>query len=210
MFNISSERLLDELYKLVRSKNFLSLPEDKNCLEIIELIFPQLKNINIFSKLNTYAKENFYKVDYIFLLSLMVIDGSDNVDYFIYKFKISKKDQKRMLFINNFYKLNITSKTFSEKNLNSLLYFNGKEALIDILNFKLFRSKKLDVKLVKLIANYKEKKIPILPIKANILMTKYNLVQGKELGNKLNTIEQIWVNNNFRISEKEVEDIVNN
>ena len=35
------------------------------------------------------------KVDFIFLLSLMIIDGTDNVDYFIYKFNISKKDQKR-------------------------------------------------------------------------------------------------------------------
>ena len=47
----------------------------------------------------------------------MVIDGTDNVDYFIYKFNISKKDQKRLLFLNNFYFKKITNKTFSEKNL---------------------------------------------------------------------------------------------
>ena len=41
-------------------------------------------------------------------------------------------------------------------------------------------------------------------------MTKYNLPEGKELGNKLKMIEELWVDNNFKISEKEVLKIVNN
>ena len=49
-----------------------------------------------------------------------------------------------------------------------------------------------------------------MPLKANILMKKYNIPEGKELGIKLKMIEEIWVNNNFQISEKEVQKIVNN
>ena len=49
-----------------------------------------------------------------------------------------------------------------------------------------------------------------MPFKANTLMEKYNIFEGKELGKKLKMIEEIWVNNNFQISEKEVEKIVNN
>ena len=45
MMNISAERLLDELQKLVRSRGFTKLAKDKDSLEIISLIFPQLKNI---------------------------------------------------------------------------------------------------------------------------------------------------------------------
>ena len=71
----------------------------------------------------------------------MIIDGTDNVDYFIYKFNLSKKNQKRLLFLNNFYSQKITSKTFSEKNLNKILYFNGREALMDIIYFKIFQIK---------------------------------------------------------------------
>ena len=70
--------------------------------------FSSIKNISVFNKLNSFAKKNFRKVDFIFLVSLMVIDGTDNVDYFIYKFNISKKDQKRLLFLNNFYFKKIT------------------------------------------------------------------------------------------------------
>ena len=210
VLNLSSERLLDELQKIIRSKNFLKLSKDQNCLEIIELIFPQLKNMSVFNKLNIYAKENLDKVDFIFLLALMLIDDTDNLDYFIYKFKLSKKDQKRLLLIYDFYKSGTTSKNFSEKNLNSILYFNGKEALIDIINFKIFKSKKLDQNLIKLIEIFKDKKIPQLPLKTNILMTKYNLIEGKELGNKLKEIELYWVKNNFQISDEEVDKIINN
>ena len=207
---ISPERLLDELQKLVRSKGFSKLTKDKDSLEIINLVFPQLKNISLFGKLNSFAIKNLAKVDFILLLSLMIIDGTDNVDYFIYKFNLSKKDQKRLLFLNNFYSKKITSTSFSEKNLNKILYFNGREALIDVIYFKIFKSNKVESKLIKLIKIFKEKDIPVLPLKADILMEKYQIPEGKELGIKLKAIEEIWTNNNFKISEKEVQKIVSN
>ena len=207
---ISPERLLDELQKLVRSKGFSKLTKDKDSLEIINLVFPQLKNISLFRKLNSFAIKNLTKVDFILLLSLMIIDGTDNVDYFIYKFNLSKKDQKRLLFLNNFFSKKITSSSFSEKNLNKILYFKGREALIDVIYFKIFKSNKVESKLIKLIKIFKEKDIPVLPLKADILMEKYQIPEGKELGIKLKAIEEIWTNNNFKISEKEVQKIVSN
>jgi len=207
---ISSERMLDEFQKLLRSGSFFNLMKDKDCLEIIDLIFPQLKNISIFNKLNNFAKKKFTKVDFIFLLSLMIIDGSDNVNYFIYKFNISKKDQKRLLFLNNFNSKTVTSKTYSEKNLNKVFYFSGREALMDIIYFKIFKSKKVDYNLIKLIDLFKLKEIPIMPLKANTLIEKYNISEGKELGDKLKAIEEVWANNNFQISDKEVQKIVSN
>ena len=209
-FNISSDRLLDEFKKLLRSEGFFKLLKDKDCLEIISLVLPQLKNISIFNKLNNFAKKNFAKVDFIFLLSLMIIDGTDNVDYFIYKFNISKKDQKRLIFLNNFNSQKITSSTFLEKNLNKIFYFNGREALMDIIYFKIFKSNKVDIKLIKLIDIFKSKQTPIMPLKADLLMEKYNIPEGKELGTKLKAIEEVWTNNNFKISEKEVLKIISN
>ena len=208
--NISSERLLDELHKLIRSDGFLKLTKDKDCLEIIKLIFPQLKNILLFNKLNTFAKNNLIKVDFIFLLSLMIIDEGDNAKYFIYKFNISKKEQKRLLFLNSFNSQKLTSKTFSEKKLNKIFYFNGREALMDVIYFKIFKSSKVDNRLIKLIDNFKDKEIPIMPLKADTLIKRYNIPEGRELGHKLKTIEEFWANNNFQISEEEVEKIVSN
>jgi len=204
---LSSERLIDEFKKLTKSHGFVKLFQDNDSLEIIEIIFPQLKNLAKFKKLNTHARDNLFKIDFIFLLSLMIVDGTDNTDYFLYKFNISKKDQKRLKLIDFFYKEKTNLKNFTEKNFNKIFYFNGKQAVIDIINFKLFTSNKVEKKLIKLIEVYKDKVIPTMPIGANTLMVKYNIPEGKILGNKLKMIEEAWVENGFTISEKNIQKI---
>ena len=204
---LSSERLIEELKKLTKSDGFIKLFKDKESLELIEIIFPQLKNLQSFKKLNAYAQKNLSKIDFILLISLLIIDGTDNADYFLYKFKISNKDQKRIKFVDNFYKQKVNINYFTEKNLNKIFYFNGRQAVTDIISFKLFISKKLEKKLVKLLDFYNSKTTPTLPVGANILMSKYNIPEGKVLGNKLRMIEEIWVQNGFQISDKQVQKI---
>ena len=161
-------------------------------------------------QLNSFGKQEFSKVDFIFLISLMIIDGTDNADYFIYKFNISKKDQKRLIFLNNFFSKNISKKSFSEKNLNKIFYFNGVGAINDLLYFRIFKSNTVDPYLLQLIKNFNKKEVPIMPFKANFLMEKYNIPEGKELGGKLKLIEETWCDNNFQISDAEVQKIINN
>ena len=205
---LSSERLLDEFKKLTKSNAFLEIFKDNTCLELIKIIFPQLKNLDNFRKMNSHAKDNLSKVDFIFLLSLMIIDGTDNADYFIYKFNLSKKDQKRLKSIDFFYKENVSVKYFNEKNFNKIFYFNGKQTVLDIINFKLFSSVKVEKKLLNLIEIYKNKILPTFPISAKTIMAKYNIPEGKILGNKLNLIEETWVQNSFKISEKQIQKII--
>ena len=207
--NLSKERLIDELKKYIKSQILIKLSKDKFSVELFEIIFPQVKNIKLFSNLNTFAKKKLEEANYIFLLSLLIIDGSDNADYFIYKFNISKKNQKRLKIIDQFYNKKITSTSFSEKNLNRLFYFNGKEALIDILSYRLFFQKKIDKKLLTLINLFNSKVLPTMPISAKVLMEKYNIPEGKNLGNKLKTIEKEWINNNFQLSLKQINKIIN-
>ena len=149
------------------------------------------------------------KLDFIFLISLLIIDETDNTDYFLYKFNISKKDQKRVKNIQEFYKNKIFTKAFDEKNLNKILYYKGKEAVIDILNFRIFKSNKYENNLIDLIDIYKNKSAPMMPVKAEIIMKKFKMSEGKVLGDKLKIIEDEWVRNNFQISDKQVENIIN-
>ena len=53
----------------------------------------------------------------------MIVDGTDNTNYFMYKFNISKKDQKRLKLIDLFYKTNVNIKNFTEKNFNKFIMF---------------------------------------------------------------------------------------
>ena len=208
--NISSERLLDELKKIIKLKDFLKLFKDLFCEEIIRLIFPQFKNFELFKKLNNFAKKNLSEVDYIFLISLMIIDDTDNVDYFLFKFNISNVNKKRILFLKKFNDEKINKNFFSEKNLWKVLYYNGKQSLQDLLYFEIFKSKNANKKLINLIDFFKDKEAPIFPIKAKSLIEKYNISEGKLLGIKLKKIEEKWINNDFKVSEKEVVQVLEN
>ena len=151
---------------------------------VIRNYFPQLKNLENFKKLNSYAKENLSKVDFIFLLSLMIVDGTDNTDYFIYKFNLSKKDQKRLKSIDFFYKENVMLKILLKKTLIKffIIMANKLYLILLILNYLLLKLKKNYLKLIEI---YKNKIIPTYPIRANTIMAKYNIPEGKILGNKL-------------------------
>tara|TARA_A100000164_G_C21912407_1_gene776335 strand:+ start:32 stop:1306 length:1275 start_codon:yes stop_codon:yes gene_type:complete len=207
--NLSKERLIDELKKYFKSNLLTKLSKDKFSLEVFGIIFPQIKNIKVFSNPNKFAQTKIQEVDFIFLLSLLIIDKTDNLDYFIYKFNISKKDQKRLKSIDNFYKDKITSKSFSEKNLNKIFYYQGKQSAIDIISYKLFCSKKIDQNLLNLIDQFKSKVPPTMPINAKVLMEKYKLSEGKNLGIKLKNMEEEWIDNDFELTEKQINKIVN-
>ena len=207
---LSKERLLDELRKIVSLTTLEKISKDRLILDLISVIFPELKNIKIFSKLNENQKVFLVDTDFIFLISLMIVDGTDNVDYFLYKFNISKKNQKRIKIIDEFFKENKNKNTFSEKNMNKIFYYNGRQAVIDILQFRIITAKKFDKKLIELIKFYKDKTSPIMPVGANVLMAKYKIPEGKQLGLKLKIIEEEWVKNDFKISDEQIEQIVKN
>jgi len=205
---ISKERLLDELKKLLTSKQVEKLSKDQLSLQLLLLVFPELKNIKSVLNSFKYNKKLFENLDFIFILSLMTIDGSDNLDYFLYKYNISNKDQKRIKIINEFYKEKKELKHFKETKLNKVFYYNGKQAVLDILNFKIVKSKTPSNELLSLHELFKNKAIPNLPVGANSLMTRYKIPEGRQLGIKLKLIEEEWVKNNFKISDKEIDNIV--
>ena len=207
---ISSERLLHELKKFVLSKGFLKLSKDDFCLEIIGLIFPQLKNLSLFKNLNKYALDNIYSQDFIFIISLMIIDETDNDEYFLYKFNISNEEKKRIKFLKDIFSKPLDKRIFEEKNLWKILYFNNNSLLNDLINFQIFKSKKEDKKLIKLKEFFSSQVPPKLHVKAKSLMEKFNLKEGKELGDKLKQIETTWVNNSFKISDDQIEKIIKN
>ena len=207
---LSKDRLFDELKKITKLNLLEKLSNDKLSLDLIQMIFPELKNIRIFFKLSSSKKDILKRLDFIFLLSLIIIDDTDNTDYFLFKFNVSKKNQKRIRIIHNFYKEKINSKTFTKNILNKVFYYEGKQAVIDILNFRIIKLKKIDKLLAELSKYYENMPIPEMPIGADILMKKYKIPEGKQLGEKLKMIEREWVKNNFKISDQQVENIINN
>ncbi len=203
--NISKERLLDELKKIFLTFNFDKLFNDEFCVEILTLIFPEIKNLYILKSLKDEVMELMNQKDFIFILSLAIIDETDNVNYFLFKYNISKTDADRILFLKNNFK-NIHSKNFfNEKNLKKIYYKTNKQFMLDLLDFKICKSKKFPYRILKLKNNLSQLPKPIFPIKAKYLMDNYGFQEGKILGQKLEKLEEIWLDNDFKITQKEIE-----
>ena len=207
---ISKERLLSELEKIFRSKNIFKINDDEFLKKILHLVFPELKNIHLLEKLNDQALEILQSKDFLFWLSILIIDETDNTDYFLYKYKLSNNDKKRIKFLYQNYPKLSDNNFFSEKNFHKLVYYNDKSLVIDLIDFKICVSKKDITKMIKLKNSIIETNKPIFPIKAKNLIEEYNLKEGKELGTKLKKIEDVWVQNNFKITNQEVNRIINN
>ncbi len=205
---LSSERLLDELKKIYKSNCFIKLCEVKFSYEIICAIFPEFKQIEFFKKLNDYTKNNLHNLDFTFFLSLLVLDNTDNSDYFFYKFNISKKNQKRIKLIKEFYFSKKPPIKFNSQNLWKIFYFNGKEGLVDILNYKIYTSKKLDKNLVNQINFFENKEVPKLSVTGGDLIKNFGIPEGQRVGEKLKEIENVWIKNNFKISDKNIKKIL--
>ena len=207
---ISKERLLDELKKILMSSKFFNIYSDNFSLELIILIFPELKNIKLLQNLEQNKVEFIQSLDFILFVSLLIIDGTDNAEYFVYKYNLSKDEKKRIKFIIENYK-NIDKKNFfSENNIKKLIYLNDKKLINDLICFKIIKSKKNSIKLIRLQDTFQNFEKEIFPIKAKDLISEFNLKEGKELGEKLKKIENTWLNNNFKISHDEIKNIVRN
>ena len=93
--------------------------------------------------------------------------------------------------------------------MNKVFYYYGKEVTLDIISFKTIRLKKINSSLIELIKHYENIKVPLMPVNADLLMKKYEIPEGKQLGKKLKIIEEEWVKNNFKISDKQIDIIIN-
>ena len=71
IFNLSKERLIEELKKYVKSNILIKLSKDKFSLELFENIYPQIKKIKFFSNPNRFAQTKILEADFIFLLSVL-------------------------------------------------------------------------------------------------------------------------------------------
>ncbi len=208
--NLSKERLMSELKKIILSKNFLQLPKDTFSLEILTTIFPQLVNLNNLEKMNDYSKNIFKNKTFIFLISYLIIDETDNANYFLFKYNLSNEDKKRIKFLIENYELFSEKDYFNKKNLQRIFYFNNKSYVIDLIDLKIFNSKTVPKKLIQLKKYFEQFKKPIFPLKTQDLLEKYNLKEGKEFGQKIRLLEDLWLNNSFKLSNKEIDNVLNN
>ena len=206
---ISKERILEELFKMMKLNNFSKLFEDEFCRFIILSILPQLRNYNRIKILNKISYKIKKQIDKILLLSILIVDETDNCNFFLYKYQLSNEDKKRILFIKNSFKNYSKQYLYSKKNLLKLTYLSDKSSVIELLIFLIFVNPKKIFNIENLIDYIKEKTIPEFPINGKFLKEEFNFLEGKQLGDALKKLEKQWIDDGFKIDKGNVKSFLN-
>ena len=206
---ISKERILEELFKMMKLNNFSKLFEDEFCRFIILSILPQLRNYNRIKILNKISYKIKKQIDKILLLSILIVDETDNCNFFLYKYQLSNEDKKRILFIKNSFKNYSKQYLYSKKNLLKLTYLSDKSSVIELLIFLIFVNPEKISNIENLIDYIKEKTIPEFPINAKFLKEEFNFLEGKQLGDALKKLEKQWIDDGFKIDKGNVKSLLN-
>ena len=89
---ISKERVFDELKKILLLSDLYSIFLNKDSKDCILNIFPQFKfykRLKNFKNLDTTLKVEY---DFKIILAILIVDHSDNYEFFCFKYKVSNED----------------------------------------------------------------------------------------------------------------------
>ena len=203
---ISKERILVELFKILNLKSFINLNENTYLKEIFNLIFPEFANLKRLERLKKILNSS--KINLNLLLAILLIDKDSNHEYFCHKYNASNdiKDDLNLLAKN--LKLLQNNKDFFTKDIEKHIYLNDKSHLINlnILNFA-SNSKYSFKNFSEAMKNILKSKVHKFDIDGKYLMNK-GMREGVLLGKVLRKIEEEWMENNFKISDDRVQEII--
>ena len=203
---ISKERILVELFKILNLKSFIDLNESTYLKEIFNLIFPEFANLKRLERLKKILNSS--KINLNLLLAILLIDKDSNHEYFCHKYNVSNdiKDDLNLLAKN--LKLLQSNKDFFTKDIEKYIYLNDKSHLINlnILNFA-SNSKYSFKNFSEAMKNILKSKAHKFEIDGKYLMNK-GMREGVLLGKVLRKIEEEWMENNFKISDDRVQEII--
>ena len=203
---ISKERILIELLKILDLENFLRINQDSNLKEIFSMIFPEFLYLNRLERLKKVYNNTELNRD--ILLGILLIDEKDNYEYFIHKYKASNKIKESLEKLKKNLLILKSNKDFFEKDLIKNVYLNGKNHLIALnLIYYSMNSKVKNIDFSKIYNKILKTKVPLFPINGEFLKKK-GMKEGQFLGNVLKTLEIEWMNNNFKISNERIEEII--
>ena len=203
---ISKERILVELLKILNLKSFINFNESTYLKEIFNFIFPEFANLKRLDKLKKILNSS--KINLNLLLAILLIDKDSNHEYFCHKYNVSNdiKDDLNLLAKN----LNLlqNKKDFFTKDIEKHIYLNDKSHLINlnILNF-VSNSEYSFKNFSEAMKNILKSKAHKFDIDGKYLMNK-GMREGVLLGKVLRKIEEEWMENNFKISDNRVQEII--
>ncbi|MDC0472627.1 CCA tRNA nucleotidyltransferase [Pelagibacteraceae bacterium] len=204
--NISKERIFSELSKMLKMKNFINLSKKKDLQNIFFLIFPEFKYFSRLEKLEEISK--LIEINEEIILGTMLIDKTDNNEYFCHKYKVSNNLKENLDFLKNSVEKANADKNFFKKNLKKNIYFFGKKKLKKINTIFFLINKNITYKeYTKFIESINKTTIPSFPYDGKYLISK-GLNEGKKIGQVIKELEKSWIENNYELADSLANEII--
>ena len=205
---LSKERVLQELFKILNLQNFIKINNSKDLKDIFCLIFPEFKYLDRLDKFEFLKKH--FEINTDFILAILLIDETNNHEYFCHKYKTSNTIKNKLELLSKCLIDKNKDKNYFTNNLKKNIYFMGKNVLSDLNALLFLIDKKITLqKYSKIKQNIDKIFIPKFPYDGKYLITQ-GLSEGKKIGHVLEKLENMWIKNNYTLSEQSVVEMIKN
>jgi len=204
---LSNTRLIEELKKILLSGESHKL--FKNYF-VKDLYLSVYKGIKYLTRLEFKRKKKVLNkdIDWIIILSLLLIDQTKNYERFVKDFNLSNEIKNRFSKLQSQFTFKTPDTIEKIDNLKKGVLKFGVSAVIDFIHFQYLINDKYDYDLYqKNLKIIKEINPPSFEFNTEILIKK-GFKEDKNLGNALKFLEQRWLANNYEIREKDINDAI--
>ena len=205
--NLSKAKLIEEFRKILLSGKAFKLFQDSFVKDLYLSVY---RGIKYLTRLEFDRKKKIFNknIDWVVLLSLLLIDQTKNFERFVKDFQLSNEVKIRLNNLQSQFTFKTADKIEKIDNLKKAVLKYGVPSVIDFIHFQYLINEKYDEVLyeenLKIIQNTAA---PKFEFDVNILK-KRGFKEDKNLGNALNFIKQRWIANNYEVRDKDIDDAV--
>ncbi len=205
--SLSKVKLIEEFSKVLLSGKAFKLFQDEFVKDLYLSVY---RGIKYLTRLEFERKKKILNkdIDWVVLLSLLLIDQTKNFERFIKEFQLSNEIKNRLNNLQSQFTFKTADKIEKIDNLKKAALKYGVPSVIDFIHFQYLINEKYDHSLYeKNLKIIRETSSPKFEFDVNILKKK-GFKEDKNLGNALNFIKQRWIANNYEVRDKDIDDAV--
>ena len=205
---ISKERIFSEIIKIVNLENIKNISLNEEFFEIFNIIFPEFKHVKRLRLVNNIIFEKLIKSDENLILALLLVDETDNHNYFAHKYKISNFLKDYLNFFHTYFYKAKKNKNFFGKDLKKNIFYHKKRNIISLAKFYFAIINPKDFKKINnVIRNINNTKIPEFPLNGQYLLN-HGFKSGRKIGDVLKKIEEQWIENDFNLKDEDLNKLI--